>query len=64
MHLGLTPHAKKVNEGFPRGQGKRLLRIIIFLGLFKKFVIKTQGGLIQFFKKLFIGFSFIHSFIF
>ena len=55
---------KKVNEGFPRGQGKRLLRIIIFLGLFKKFVIKTQGGLIQFFKKLFIGFSFIHSFIF
>ena len=44
-----SPHAKKVNEGFPRGQGKRLLRIIIFLGLFKKFVIKTQGGLIQFF---------------
>ena len=43
---------------------KDYLELLFFLGLFKKFVIKTQGGLIQFFKKLFIGFSFIHSFIF
>ena len=28
---------------------KDYLELLFFLGLFKKFVIKTQGGLIQFF---------------
>lgn len=58
------PMQKKLMKVSLEVKVKDNLELLFFLGLFKKFVIKTQGGLIQFFKKLFIGFSFIHSFIF